>query len=101
MIFLYISLSSHFPGWPATDGFKKRGFLEDFRLGYELAITWGFDCLRWVTRKLCGMPSPPSSPLLPPPRHARRETPHDFPDAVRALLYLCSQRLTAAGTSDV
>ncbi|KAK9840957.1 hypothetical protein WJX81_002471 [Elliptochloris bilobata] len=68
-------------GWPATDGFKKRGFLEDFRLGCELAITWAFDCLRWVTRKLCGMPAPPSSPLQPPPRHARRETPHEFPDA--------------------
>jgi hypothetical protein len=46
-----------------------------------------FDSFRWATRKLCGMPTPPSSPLVPPPRHARRETPHEFADAVRGCCF--------------
>lgn len=40
----------------------KRGFLEDWRIGVELAITSVFDAVRWVVRKVLFMPEKQALP---------------------------------------
>ena len=43
------------PGWAVQEK-AKRGFLEDFRIGLELATTAVFDAVRWLVRKGLFMP---------------------------------------------
>lgn len=42
-------------GWAVQEK-AKRGFLEDFRIGLELATTAVFDAVRWLIRKALFMP---------------------------------------------
>ncbi|KAK9810060.1 hypothetical protein WJX72_004140 [[Myrmecia] bisecta] len=43
-------------GWAVSEGAQQRGVMEDVRLGCELAVTAGFDSIRWLIRKLLLMP---------------------------------------------
>ncbi len=42
-------------GWAVQEK-AKRGFLEDLRIGAELATTAVFDAVRWLVRKALFMP---------------------------------------------
>ncbi|KAK9810435.1 hypothetical protein WJX72_010667 [[Myrmecia] bisecta] len=56
-------------GWAVSEGAQKRGLVEDVRLACELAVTAGFDSIRWLIRKLLLMPqhrtSTGAQPLRP------------------------------------
>lgn len=45
-----------FVGWAVQER-TKRGFMEDWRIGAELAITSVFEAVRWTVRKGLFMPS--------------------------------------------
>lgn len=51
----WLHVGTMFTGWAVQEK-AKRGFLEDFRIGLELATTAVFDAVRWLVRKALFMP---------------------------------------------
>ena len=43
-------------GWAAQEIIQKRGFLDDFRLGCELAVSATFEAVRTIVRKIFIIP---------------------------------------------
>jgi hypothetical protein len=69
-------------GWAISEVAKKRGLVEDLRLGLEVVVGVVFDGLRWMVRRAVFMPPPPSGPSVLP-AISRRERAAAHARAVR------------------
>lgn len=69
-------------GWAVDEKAKRRGFMEDIRVGCELAVTSVFEAVRVVVRRVLALPNRSAwSPIPRSPRgpSARRRTRSEDP----------------------
>ncbi|EIE26467.1 hypothetical protein COCSUDRAFT_39557 [Coccomyxa subellipsoidea C-169] len=66
-------------GWAVDEKTKRRGFLEDIRMGCELGVTSVFEAVRLVVRRVLALPSRSSWTPTPRTPTARRRTRSEDP----------------------
>ena len=61
-------------GWAADESTKRRGFLEDIRLGCELGVSAVFDAVRYIVRRILALPANSKAAPRQPDAINRRRT---------------------------
>ena len=78
-------------GWAVDEKTKRRGFLEDIRMGCELGVTSVFEAVRLVVRRVLALPARSSwtpTPRTPTARRRiRSEDPGIFSEVSRPSLH--------------